>query len=444
MKKKDVANSTIFYQYKESNRKRSIKLMLIGGIIFLIAMPILFYADIVYNGMPLVVFYWRLSGFVMSLVSIVVVLSPLKKNSLLIDVLFNFNLFVLLFVIYGMLSYITNPVMLSGYLSGVLLAIFTVFLVANKGFKSLILIYAIPLIMAIFLFKINQPNKSFPMILSFFTNPIIATILLPVFGEMFEKRRFDSFQTNMLFEEKNNIFVEELQLAKKIQQALLPSKTPKFEGLNLSMAYKPMEEVGGDFFDFLYFKEHELLGIFISDVSGHGVPAAFVTSIIKTIIDSSGAVRKSPKRFLAHLNKKSLGLTGDNFFTAFYAIYNNETRTLTYSRAGHNYPYLIRNNTITELKAKGKILGLFEGISFQEKKIQLYSGDRIIFYTDGLTESLNAKGEDFEHYVKKKTYQKVFTLSGVTMAKKILDELNDFIKDREIDDDICIITLEVK
>ena len=115
-----------------------------------------------------------------------------------------------------------------------------------------------------------------------------------------------------------------------------------------------MEAVGGDFYDFIEFRESKDIGIFVSDVSGHGVHAAFITSMIKTIILQAGLIRNNPAGLLRYLNTILYGITADNFITAFYGIYNPLNHSITYASAGHNPPHVISGKNIIQLnKSKG-------------------------------------------------------------------------------------------
>ena len=138
--------------------------------------------------------------------------------------------------------------------------------------------------------------------------------------------------------EKNESMERDLQMAKLIHGQLMPSKTP---GDFIHSFYKPMDMVGGDFYDFIHFRDPDKLGIFISDVSGHGLAAAFITSMVKTIILQSGEKKLNPADLLSFINEILYNQVGGNFVTAFYGIYDKKTRMLTFANAGHNPPYVI-------------------------------------------------------------------------------------------------------
>ena len=131
--------------------------------------------------------------------------------------------------------------------------------------------------------------------------------------------------------EKNDIIQKELILAGNIYKNLIPSSFPEIEDIEFSSIFLPMDELGGDFYDFIKFKEQNLVGIFISDVSGHGVPAALISSMVKTLINTAHKESLSPSKFLTYIDNKIYGQTVGNFITAFYGVYDGNKKTLRYS-----------------------------------------------------------------------------------------------------------------
>ncbi|MCP4137448.1 MAG: serine/threonine-protein phosphatase [bacterium] len=259
-----------------------------------------------------------------------------------------------------------------------------------------------------------------------------------------------SFYSNLIIENfagwlamKNKQLDDQLEMARIVQQNLIHQAAPEIDGVEFYSLYKPMDKIGGDLYDFIRFNEKNRIGIFLSDVSGHGVHAALITSMIKTLIETSKHEKLSTIEFLKYLNKKSQGLISGNFFTAFYAIFDNEKRTFRFSRGGHNFPYLVRNGEIIELKSKGSILGLVDHVSIDEQKITLQSGDKILMYTDGLTETLNDQGEEFESKLLSEVILKYVHLDIKGFVENIFNELVEFSKRDSFDDDVCIVGMEV-
>ncbi|HCL56987.1 MAG TPA: hypothetical protein DHW82_08265 [Spirochaetia bacterium] len=247
-----------------------------------------------------------------------------------------------------------------------------------------------------------------------------------------------------LLENLNNRLKQEFDLARKLQSNLLPSQPPVFPSINISFIYKPLEAVGGDFYSFMRFKEQNLLGIFLSDVSGHGVSAAMVTSMMKILLDNAGMHRLSPSRLFEYLNERLNDEECRHYLTAFYGIYDNETKKLKYAQAGHPFPILLRDGEMMMLEGKkNNMIGLFRPLNFYEQEIQLYSGDKLIFFTDGLTDAKNPKRErfkpDFLKFLKSNSH-----LSVEPLVQKLYHEVLTFSESYHLEDDLCIIGTQIQ
>jgi serine phosphatase RsbU (regulator of sigma subunit)/ketosteroid isomerase-like protein len=191
---------------------------------------------------------------------------------------------------------------------------------------------------------------------------------------------------------------QELRVARRIQQASLPEAVPTLEGWAISPLYRPAREVGGDFYDFHLLSEGRL-GVVVGDATGKGVPAALVMSTtcgmlqaVSRTLDSSSA-----GEVLEQVNEALLARIPPNMFvTCFYAILDPSRASLSYANAGHDVPYLRRRGgDAEELRARGMPLGLMPGMNYEEKDIVLQKGDSALFYSDGLVEAHNPKGEMF-------------------------------------------------
>jgi serine phosphatase RsbU (regulator of sigma subunit) len=190
---------------------------------------------------------------------------------------------------------------------------------------------------------------------------------------------------------------QELRLARSIQRASLPEEVPELEGWQISPYYQPAREVGGDFYDFHFLSEGRV-GIVVGDATGKGVPAALVMSTtcgmlqaVSQTLDSS-----SPGEVLEQVNETLWARIPANMFvTCFYAILDPKYGTLKYANAGHDLPYLWRGGDAEELRATGMPLGLMPGMSYEQKEIELDCGQGVFFYSDGLVEAHDPKGEMF-------------------------------------------------
>lgn len=235
----------------------------------------------------------------------------------------------------------------------------------------------------------------------------------------------------------------QLNIARTIQINLIPESMPDFKGAEFYSIYQPMDQIGGDLFDFLTFPEKNKIGVFISDVSGHGVPAALIASMVKTLLTTAGIKRESPSSLLQYINNGLVGLTGDNFLTAFYGIYDSIAGTLSYSRCGHCYPLLLRQGEVIPVKSSGTIMGISKDIIIEEKVIELYLGDKIIFYTDGLTESSNSNHVQFEDFMTDQILPEIAGLEIKPLIERLYESLSLFIGENNPDDDVCIVGMEV-
>lgn len=266
------------------------------------------------------------------------------------------------------------------------------------------------------------------------------------FNSMVEALDFKDRTLKMKIEElesKNRLIESELEIARTIQNNLIPSEMPDFKGLLFASIYKPMDQVGGDLFDFITFHENNKIGIFISDVSGHGVPAALITSMVKTLSTTAGRERNSSSGFLKFINNGLIGLAGDNFLTAFYCIYDSIENKMTYSRCGHCYPLLLRQGDIVQLKSSGTVMGIRKDIPVEEKEITLEKGDKIIFYTDGLTEASDSRNIEFEDTMFNKVIPEISGLGITDLLSSLYAGMLDYTGGNQPDDDICIVGMEV-
>jgi steroid delta-isomerase-like uncharacterized protein len=190
---------------------------------------------------------------------------------------------------------------------------------------------------------------------------------------------------------------QELKVARGIQQASLPEDLPELEGWEIAYHYQPAREVGGDFYDFHLLSEGRL-GLVVGDATGKGVPAALVMSTTCGMLQlaAQASDSSSPREVLERVNETLLTRIPLNMFvTCFYAILDPKSGSLAYANAGQDLPYLYRNGDAEELRARGVPLGLMPGMFYEEKEMVLDAGEGIFFYSDGLVEAHDPKGEMF-------------------------------------------------
>jgi sigma-B regulation protein RsbU (phosphoserine phosphatase) len=189
---------------------------------------------------------------------------------------------------------------------------------------------------------------------------------------------------------------EELKRAREIQQMLLPNVLPQLAGVQISGAWQPAREVGGDYFDVIALDEKRL-GICIGDVAGKGITAALLMANLQASFRAFATADASPQAVCTKLNKfLSANLASGKFVTFFYAILDADRRTLIYENAGHCPGLLIRGNGAAEqLRGNGAVLGVLPDWIYQDSTLQLERGDTLILATDGVTEAENTRLEEF-------------------------------------------------
>jgi serine phosphatase RsbU (regulator of sigma subunit) len=190
---------------------------------------------------------------------------------------------------------------------------------------------------------------------------------------------------------------QELQVARRIQQASLPKEVPTLEGWQISTYYHPAREVGGDFYDFHLLSEGRL-GLVVGDATGKGVPAALVMSTTCGMLQavSEALDSFSPGEVLAQVNETLVDRIPSNMFvTCFYGVLDPKSATFTYANAGHDLPYLWHGGCAEELRARGMPLGLMPEMSYEQKEMILEPTDSALLYSDGLVEAHDPQGEMF-------------------------------------------------
>lgn len=198
--------------------------------------------------------------------------------------------------------------------------------------------------------------------------------------------------------EKNKKMRRDLSVARRIQEKILPGVGKKYN-LNIEYVYSPSEMLSGDIFD-IFAIDSENLGVYIADVSGHGVSASMMTMFIRQSMRSIKDEILSPSIALKELQNDfyNLNLEVDKYFTIFYGVFNKTTYEFRYSNAGHNCLPIVYNSkgNIELLELKGyPILSLFEEVQYAEKSILLEKHDKVLLYTDGIIEVRNKNGKEF-------------------------------------------------
>jgi serine phosphatase RsbU (regulator of sigma subunit) len=234
---------------------------------------------------------------------------------------------------------------------------------------------------------------------------------------------------------------QELRMARDIQQALLPEDMPWLDGWNILHHYQPAREVGGDFYDFFELPEGRL-GMVVGDATGHGMPAALVMATARSMLRAVSQTSNSPGEVLQRVNDPLfMDIPPNMFVTCLYAILDSKSGRLLYANAGHDLPYLRRRSgDAEELRARGMPLGLMPGMDYEEKETILEAGEAALFYSDGLVEAHDPKGEMFGF----PRLRELVAEHGEerSLGDILLEELYSFVgKSWEQEDDITLLTL---
>src|SRR5215218_3460888 len=236
---------------------------------------------------------------------------------------------------------------------------------------------------------------------------------------------------------------QELRVARLIQQASLPKDVPQLEGWEITPYYQPAREVGGDFYDFFELDDGQL-GLVVGDATGKGMPAALMaeatSNMLRAVAQALGS--SSPGEVLARVNETLLARIPSNMFvTCFYAILDPKTAGLRYANAGHDLPYVRRCGDAEELRATGMPLGLMPSMSYEEKETILGAGESALFYSDGLVEAHDSKGEMFG-FPRLRELVAEHAAEERSLEEALLEELYSFVgKGWEQEDDITLVTL---
>jgi sigma-B regulation protein RsbU (phosphoserine phosphatase) len=246
-------------------------------------------------------------------------------------------------------------------------------------------------------------------------------------------------------EEMRNLEAE-LELATVVQRALLPQSVPDVPGLQLAVYSRPSQIVGGDYFDFVQFR-NGAFGLALADVAGHGIAASMLMATIQTALrglipqsDSPAAVLREVNRIFNH------NIHFTTFVTLFLGAFDPSTRKFTYSNAGHNPPLWMhrsdgRPGSVDWLAPTGAAIGLVEDFTISEGAIPFTSDDILLLYTDGVTEAVNPQTEEFGQARLSALVCQAAHLSAQELVHRLRQELETFTSSQGLSDDATIIAV---
>jgi sigma-B regulation protein RsbU (phosphoserine phosphatase) len=218
---------------------------------------------------------------------------------------------------------------------------------------------------------------------------------------------------------------KELEIARQIQSSILPREIPRLAGLNIAARHLPMSAVAGDFYDFLVLDDKRI-GVLIADVTGHGVPAALIASMLKVAFAAQSGHADAPARVLTGLNRALCGKFEDHFVTAAYVFIDMQAGVLRYAGAGHPPLLLVSRaaGKARHIEENGLMLGLFPDAAYTAIEIPLRDGDRYLLCTDGVLEAKNAHEQEFGRSGSMRFLESNSALHAKPFSDKLIDELS--------------------
>ena len=353
------------------------------------------------------------------------------------------------------------------------------FFFAHNGLEALSILYNNPDI-EIILSDINMPEMDGLTLLAKVNemrNPALRVIMVSAYGDMknireamnngafdFATKPIDMDDLNLTIEKaiaqinyvhesmKEHAQLESLKndltTARDIQQYILPRVFPPFpedsDKVDIYASMEAAKDIGGDFYDFFRIDDDHI-ALVIADVCGKGIPAALFMAVSRTIIRSKGMQGCGAEICLTESNRLLAAYSVDDMFvTVFYAIYNIKTGYVSYSNAGHNPPHLLRKDgSVSELPmSKNTIMGVIDGLEYQENHIQLEQGDTLVMFTDGVNEATNAKLEEFGPERFDRILQQNANNSCQQIVEAVRAGIKDFVGEAEQSDDITMLVVK--
>ena len=353
------------------------------------------------------------------------------------------------------------------------------FFFAHNGLEALSILYNNPDI-EIILSDINMPEMDGLTLLAKVNemrNPALRVIMVSAYGDMknireamnngafdFATKPIDMDDLSLTIEkaiaqinyvhesQKEHVQLESLKndltTARDIQQYILPRVFPPFpedsDKVDIYASMEAAKDIGGDFYDF-FRVDDDRIALVIADVCGKGIPAALFMAVSRTIIRSKGIQGCSAAECLTESNRLLAAYSIDcMFLTVFYAIYNIKTGLISYCNAGHNPPHLIRRDgTVSELPlSKNTIVGVFDGIEFQEDTLQLEQGDTLVMFTDGVTEATDTAYKEFGTERLDSILRQQSGSTPQQIIESVKAGIKEFVGEAEQSDDITMLVVK--
>jgi phosphoserine phosphatase RsbU/P len=238
----------------------------------------------------------------------------------------------------------------------------------------------------------------------------------------------------------------ELEIAKEVQEHLFPQRLPCVPGLEYCGRCRPAREVGGDYYDFLELPGGRL-GIAIGDVSGKGIGAALMMASLEASLRAQASVGRDLKELMKQVNTMVYEASSANrYATLFYAEYDPQSRQLSYVNAGHNPPLILRKSAasweLSRLETGGPVIGVLQHC-YQQETFPLEPGDLAVLFTDGVSESMNGRNEEWGEYRLIEFVKTCHGLPALEVMTRILSAADGFAAGAPQHDDMTLVVLRV-
>jgi serine phosphatase RsbU (regulator of sigma subunit) len=279
---------------------------------------------------------------------------------------------------------------------------------------------------------------------------VLTTALFSITGILgfvvsrLQKSEVNYFEQGRALAERNHEMSTDLAIAATVQQAIQAQSTYDDERVAISGKVKPMLEVGGDYFEIIRCGGDRLC-IFVADVSGHGAGSALITAMLKVSLENAAAGETDAARILGKINNDMCRIIGstDFYLTGVLCVIDTDSLLLEYCGAAHPEMYLLSGEQVIPLESGGTILGKLPSLNFPKSQRQLAKNDRLLIYSDGITEARNLSGEFWGEERLQEILQTGKMLSAGAMTAKVLAALEDFDGTGKANDDRTLVTVDI-
>jgi phosphoserine phosphatase RsbU/P len=299
-------------------------------------------------------------------------------------------------------------------------------------------------------FALSKSESLSHLIVTGWKMPFLITVVYSLTNFLYSKTRARLERRNAELQSmvqagaaRLEIQEEELQRAREIQESLLPKQIPQLPGFEVASAWQPARAVGGDYFDVLKLDENRL-ALCIADVSGKGVPAALLMANLQASLRASVRDLDSPARVCTVVNGMLCeSIAAAKFVTFLCGVLDAASRTFRYCNAGHPYPILVSSGALRTLDQGGAVLGVLPAWTYQNVSVDLSSGDRLLLFTDGITEAEGPQGEEFGEERVAAFAKAHAANSAANITQQLLSQVTEFCG-AQFHDDATLLVLAVK